>query len=108
MISPIFESLASKYPNVICAKVVEDDGAEGRDIIGEAGIRAFPTFHFYCDGDKKDELQGGNPQELEAKMAALAASVPQSFVGSGFSLGGGGGEKALAPRRTWTSGVPLP
>jgi hypothetical protein len=32
------------------------------------GVRAFPTFHFYLNNEKIDELQGADPGELERKL----------------------------------------
>ncbi|XP_073408548.1 thioredoxin-like isoform X2 [Dendrobates tinctorius] len=36
------------------------------DIATESGIRAMPTFHFYKDGEKVDELSGADPDKLES------------------------------------------
>ncbi|XP_072010411.1 uncharacterized protein [Engystomops pustulosus] len=62
-IAPVFESLASKYPGVVLYKVDVD---EASDIAAEYGIRAMPTFHFYKDGNKVDELCGAIPSKLES------------------------------------------
>ena len=35
------------------SQVQEDDGMEGKAIVAEAGIRAFPTFFFFIDGTKR-------------------------------------------------------
>jgi len=88
-IAPFVEQLASKYPNVLFAKVQHDDQGQGQAICGEAGIGAFPTFRFYAGGSQVDEMKGASPQGLEAKVIEHSAKVPQSFAGSGFSLGGG-------------------
>ncbi|XP_072010418.1 thioredoxin-like isoform X3 [Engystomops pustulosus] len=62
-IAPFYESLASKYPGVVLYKVDVD---EASDIAAEYGIRAMPTFHFYKDGNKVDELCGAIPSKLES------------------------------------------
>lgn len=74
-------------------KVSEDECPEGKAIIAEAQIRAFPTFQFFMDGTKVDEMKGGNPSALGEMISKYVAQIPQSFAGSGFSLGGstGGG-----------------
>jgi hypothetical protein len=59
------------------------------DLIVQLGVRAFPTFHFYLEGNKVDEVQGGNIAAVEAKVVQHKASVRASFEGAGHSLGGG-------------------
>ncbi|XP_073520922.1 thioredoxin-like [Phyllobates terribilis] len=62
-IAPFYESLASKYPAILLYKVDVDLAA---DIAAECGIRAMPTFQFYKDGKKVDELCGADPDKLES------------------------------------------
>ncbi|XP_073408547.1 thioredoxin-like isoform X1 [Dendrobates tinctorius] len=62
-IAPFYESLASKYPAILLYKVDVDSAV---DIATESGIRAMPTFHFYKDGEKVDELSGADPDKLES------------------------------------------
>ncbi|KAM4050540.1 thioredoxin-like [Anomaloglossus baeobatrachus] len=62
-IAPFYESLACKYPGILLYKVDVDDAA---DIATECGIRAMPTFQFYKDGKKVDDLCGADPNKLEA------------------------------------------
>ena len=70
MIAPHFENFSKKYTNVKFVKVDVD----AQDRIAEmCGIRAMPTFQFYKDGKKVDELMGANVAALEQKVAALAA-----------------------------------
>ena len=58
------------YPGVTFVKLDVDENAEGAQ---EAGITCMPTFQFFKDGAKVDELQGANEVELKAKLAKLAA-----------------------------------
>ncbi|XP_066460475.1 thioredoxin-like [Eleutherodactylus coqui] len=62
-IAPFFESMATKYPGVLLYKVDVDEAA---DIAGECGIRAMPTFHFYKNGKKVDEICGADKDKLES------------------------------------------
>lgn len=39
----------------------------------ELGVTAMPTFFFFKDGDKVDDLLGAAPPKLEAKITSLAA-----------------------------------
>lgn len=71
MVGPIFEAM-SKEPgnaNVIFVKV--DVDAQEK-IAGMCGIRAMPTFQFYKDGKKVDELCGANIAALKEKVAKHA------------------------------------
>ncbi|XP_063776818.1 thioredoxin-like [Pseudophryne corroboree] len=65
-IAPVFEALADKYPCVLLYKVDVD---EAEDIAGANGIKAMPTFHFYKNGAKIEELRGADPAKLEALVA---------------------------------------
>ena len=117
MISPHFDALATKYGDAMFAKVVsyvnikafyyldyilfkvtEDDGVEGKAIVAEAGVRGFPSFFFFIDGVKKDEMSGANPAGLEAMVLKYYSMVPRSFEGSGYSLGGGSEQSLEAAR----------
>ncbi|MET8298749.1 thioredoxin family protein [Streptomyces sp. NPDC005180] len=61
-ISPIFEDLSNKYPNVKCYKVDVD---EQSDIAQEAGLRAMPTFVAFRKGVKIGDVSGADPGALE-------------------------------------------
>lgn len=43
-----------------------------REVIQSCEVEAFPTFHFYVDGEKVDELVGADEDDLEAKVEELA------------------------------------
>ncbi|XP_068127458.1 thioredoxin-like [Hyperolius riggenbachi] len=67
-ISPVFEALSHEYPDVLFYKVDVDNA---RDIAESCGIRAMPTFHFYKNGSKIDEICGADEAELRKKVACL-------------------------------------
>jgi len=69
MIAPKFQAMSEQYTNVIFVKV--DVDAQEK-IAGMCGIRAMPTFQFYKNGSKVDELCGANEQGIRAKVEALA------------------------------------
>ncbi|KAF9469557.1 thioredoxin [Collybia nuda] len=64
-ISPIFEkfSEAGEFSGIEFYKV--DTDLNDGEIAQEVGIRAMPTFMYFKDGNKIDELVGARPQELE-------------------------------------------
>lgn len=55
-----------------------------------AGIGAFPTFQFFINGNKVDEMKGANPQALENKVLEHKSKAGgAAFSGQGSTLGGG-------------------
>lgn len=96
MIAPFIEQLSLRYPEVKFLKV---NGDNCQDLTMSLGIRAYPTFHFYVNGAKVDEMQGANQKALEDKILQHKTAAPQPFGGKGFTLG------ATAP--AW-DGVGLP
>lgn len=69
MIAPHFEALSQQYPNVIFVKV--DVDAQEK-ISQMCGIRAMPTFQFFKNGKKVDDMCGADVNTLKTKVAALA------------------------------------
>jgi thioredoxin 1 len=67
-IGPIFEKLSNEIDTVVFAKVDVD---EADDVAGLCGISAMPTFQFYRNGQKVDELMGANVDALQQKIAQL-------------------------------------
>jgi thioredoxin 1 len=64
-IGPIFEKMAEEYPDVAFAKVDVD---EAEDVSAACSIRAMPTFQFYRNGEKVDELQGADQAGLTSMI----------------------------------------
>ena len=68
MIAPKFEEMANENPNAIFVKVDVDK----MDTISQnAGVRAMPTFQFFKNGEKVDEMMGANVAGLKEKVSAL-------------------------------------
>ncbi|XP_062598966.1 uncharacterized protein LOC134260419 [Saccostrea cucullata] len=68
MIAPKIEEMEAANPDVNFVKVDVD---ENSDTAEACGISAMPTFHFYKNGEKLDEVVGadeGKIQELVAKL----------------------------------------
>jgi len=60
-IHPIYEKMAADNPDVVFAEVDVD---EADDVAAKCGIRAMPTFHFYKDGQKIEEMMGADQKKL--------------------------------------------
>lgn len=67
MISPLFEKFAaSSDASKIAFYKVDVD--EQEQISQEVGIKAMPTFLFFQNGKKLNEVVGANPQQLQASL----------------------------------------
>merc|ERR1712072_743399 len=55
-------------PDVVFVKVDVD---ENQETAAACGINCMPTFQFYKNGAKTFEMQGADPNQLTAKVAAL-------------------------------------
>jgi thioredoxin 1 len=65
-IGPIFEQLAKENPE---AEFVKCDVDEADDVAGACGVRAMPTFQFYRNGEKIEELMGADQNKLKELVA---------------------------------------
>ncbi|PGH01858.1 thioredoxin [Helicocarpus griseus UAMH5409] len=70
MIAPKLVEFSESYPNVGFYKVDVD---ECPDVAQELGVRAMPTFVFFKDGQKVDEVLGAVPPAIEAAIKKHAA-----------------------------------
>ncbi|KAG8737836.1 hypothetical protein FRC10_007763 [Ceratobasidium sp. 414] len=72
MVEPAFEDHASDKggPDIAFVKV-SLDGMGGQGVAAQYGIRATPTFLFFLNGEKTDELKGPDKHELKTKIDLL-------------------------------------
>ncbi|KAG8714605.1 hypothetical protein FRC09_017445 [Ceratobasidium sp. 395] len=72
MIEPAFEDYAREKggPDVAFVKV-SLDGMGGQGVAAQYGVRATPTFLFFLNGEKTDELKGSDRHELKTKIDLL-------------------------------------
>jgi len=72
MISPIFETLAPQFPDVVFASVDVDDQPA---ISEEVGVKAMPTFMAFKLGDKiANDVVGANPVGLKELLQKVSLS----------------------------------
>nr|GMD32509.1 TPR repeat-containing thioredoxin TDX [Ipomoea batatas] len=68
--SPLYTSLAGKYPRVVFLKVDID---EARDVAARWNISSVPTFFFIKNGSEVDKVIGADKNSLEEKIARHAS-----------------------------------
>jgi thioredoxin 1 len=64
----VIEKMARENPDVIFA---ECDVDEADDVAAQCGIKAMPTFHFYKNGNKIDEVMGADQAKIKDLVAQL-------------------------------------
>ena len=67
-IGPIFEQLSKEYDADV-VEFVKVDVDDADDISAACNIQAMPTFQFYKNGSKIDELQGADVEGLKSLIA---------------------------------------
>lgn len=67
--APVYEGYAKQYPKAHLAKV-DFTQEHGKKLAQDAGVNGFPTFVFYKDGKKVDEVIGADEESLKNKLAA--------------------------------------
>ncbi|XP_059167084.1 uncharacterized protein LOC131949283 isoform X2 [Physella acuta] len=67
-IAPHLAKWAEEYDDVTFIKIDVD---ENEDTAEACGISAMPTFHFYKNGKKVDEIVGANHEKIKEKILAL-------------------------------------
>ncbi|KAJ3327041.1 hypothetical protein HDU76_012411 [Blyttiomyces sp. JEL0837] len=83
MVAPRFEKLSDKYPGVHFLKVDVD---EQRAVASTHNVRAMPTFQFFKNGKRLEEVVGADINKVERLVESLASG---SGGASGFPSSGG-------------------
>ncbi|XP_020233993.1 thioredoxin-like protein CXXS1 [Cajanus cajan] len=69
--TPVFEELASSYPDVLFLSVDVD---EVKEVATRMDVKAMPTFLFLKNGATLDKVVGANPEEIKKRIDGLAES----------------------------------
>jgi len=80
-ISPFFHKLPERFPGAVFLQVDVD---VCRETAAQYGVRAMPTFLFFRNSEKIDQMSGADPRELEEKVklhAGAATTVVEEIPG---------------------------
>jgi thioredoxin 1 len=74
----IFESIASKYPDIIS---VESNIDEQGGLALRYGMLSIPAIKFFCEGREVGEIVRYVPQnELEKRISEISSEVPKCLM----------------------------
>ncbi|KAG5191630.1 flagellar outer arm dynein 14 kDa light chain LC5 [Tribonema minus] len=72
VIFPKYEELSNKYTNAVFLKVIGDSSQAATKLMKREGVRSVPSFHFWKDGKKVDQVNGANSEALETTIRDYA------------------------------------
>lgn len=74
-ISPTFEKLSVPYSSSDSIIFAKCDVDKAKDVAQLCGISAMPTFQFFKNGKKVDEIRGADVQQLNVKIGYYTTAV---------------------------------
>ncbi|POS87292.1 hypothetical protein EPUL_002275 [Erysiphe pulchra] len=74
-ISPTFEKLSAPYTSSDSITFAKCDVDKAKDVAQICGISAMPTFQFFKNGTKVDEIRGADVQQLNVKIGYYTTAV---------------------------------
>lgn len=88
-ISPVFDKLSKQHEGSTSIIFAKCDVDKAKDVAQTCGITAMPTFQFYKEGKKVDEVKGADVQQLTTKIgyytSAAAKETPKQGGASSSS-----------------------
>lgn len=91
VISPVFDKLAKPHESSTSIIFAKCDVDKAKDVAQACNITAMPTFQFFRQGKKVDEVKGADPQQLTTKIGyyTTAAAKETADGGQGSSTKAG-------------------
>ncbi|EOA87420.1 hypothetical protein ACJQWK_10367 [Exserohilum turcicum] len=74
-IAPIYSQLAGAHATPAKLAFVKVNVDEQREVAGQYGVTAMPTFMLFKDGNKVQEVRGADVRALRACVEGVAAQV---------------------------------
>ncbi|KAJ4837152.1 Thioredoxin-like protein cxxs1 [Turnera subulata] len=72
VMNPVFEELASSFPDALFLTVDVDDVKE---VASKMEVKAMPTFVLMRDGAQVDRIVGANPEEIRKRIDGFVQSI---------------------------------
>lgn len=94
MIAPVYERLAARFSDVTFLSVDTEASPANSQFAAFKGISAYPTFHYYINGNCVHQFSGARASEIEAgintyrKMVVLPSTTGGSSSGSSVASEG--------------------
>jgi thioredoxin len=85
VISPVFDKLAKPHESSTSITFAQVDVDKAKDVAQTCGITAMPTFQFFKQGKKVDEVKGADVQQLTTKIGYYTAAAAKETGGQGQS-----------------------
>jgi len=89
VISPVFDKLAKPHASSTSIIFAQCDVDKAKDVAQECGITAMPTFQFFKQGKKVDEVKGADVQQLSTKIGYYTTAAAKETAAQGQSTKAG-------------------
>lgn len=86
-ISPVFERLAKQHEGSTSIIFAKCDVDKAKDVAQACDITAMPTFQFFNQSKKVDEVKGADVQQLTTKIGFYTSAAMKEGAGKGASAG---------------------
>jgi thioredoxin len=85
VISPVFDKLAKPHEASTSIIFAKCDVDKAKDVAQACNITAMPTFQFFKQGKKVDEVKGADSQQLTTKIGYYTTAAAKETAGQGPS-----------------------
>lgn len=96
VISPGFDKLAKQHESSTSIVFAKVDVDKAKDVAQACGITAMPTFQFFKQGKRVDEVKGADVQQLTTKVGYYTAAVAKENPGQASASNAGQSTKGAA------------